>query len=167
MPTDPFLLLGLTPGFDLAETDIEQAYLARVAAEHPDLVSGDDEAAARAAALNDARVVLLNPERRARVLLTRIAGEDKDDSLPDGFLFEIMEVRSELETAAASGNEEQIKRWQSWADARRTEYIEKIRQQFAKLSDPPEDQEIRAIRTTLNAWRYIERMIEQAGLIGR
>lgn len=167
MPDDPFLLLGLPPGFDLTESVIEQAYLARVALEHPDLVSDDDEAAARAASLNDARAVLLNPEKRARILLTNIAGEERDDSLPDRFLFEIMEVRTELETAAASGDVEQIKKWQVWADARRAEYIEKVRSQFEILSEPPADQEIRAIRTTLNAWRYIERMIEQAGLVGR
>ena len=167
MPDDPFLLLGLAPGFDLTESDIERAYLERVALNHPDLVSNDEEAAARAAALNDARAALLDPESRARILLTRIVGEKTDDTLPDGFLFEIMEVRSGLEDAAAAGDAEQIREWQSWADARRSEYIEKIRTQFSQLSDPPEDQETRAIRTTLNAWRYIERMIEQAGLVGR
>ncbi|GAB5495749.1 MAG: hypothetical protein Phyf2KO_08290 [Phycisphaerales bacterium] len=167
MPDDPFLLLGLAPSFDLTEREIERAYLERVALNHPDLVSDDDDAAARAAALNDARAALLDPESRARILLTTIVGEQSDDSLPDGFLFEIMEVRSELDNAAAAGDAEQIKEWQSWADARRAEYIEKIRTQFSQLSEPPEDQETRAIRTTLNAWRYIERMIEQAGLVGR
>lgn len=165
MSDDPFVLLGLPAGFDLDESEIEQAYLARVALQHPDLVSGDDEAASRAAALNEARRTLLDPERRARALLRKHGGATKDDSLPDGFLFEIMEVRSELEEAASSGDAEEIRKWSAWADARREEYLQHVGELFQSLTDPASEDQLGAIRTTLNAWRYIERMIEQAGLV--
>ena len=65
MTNDPFYLLGLQPVFDLDPSNVERAYLSRAAAIHPDLMGDDDDSALRSAALNKARAVIHNPERRA------------------------------------------------------------------------------------------------------
>lgn len=166
MTTDPFETLGLEPRFDLAEPDIQRAYLARAAACHPDLVGADPERAADAArlsaALNRARAVLAAPEDRARALLERLGGAAGDErELPDGFLMEMMETRMEVEAAVEAGDGEELARWREWAKTERAGYIERLGTMFAGLSNPPAPDAVQAIRRELNAWRYIERMLEQ------
>jgi molecular chaperone HscB len=156
---DPFAALGLPARFDLENGVIERAFLARAAAVHPDMVGDDEEAAVQSARLNRARAVLLDPEQRANALLRVLGGPSKeeDKSLPDGFLMEIMEVREAVEQAVGSGSEEERERWQSWARQQRAEYAAKVE---ALLVEPSPDN-LRAARQELNAWRYIERLIEQ------
>ena len=74
---------------------------------------------------------------------------------------EILEIREQVERAAASGDPEQVERWESWAERERSRYTREVSERFAGLGDGPSDGALRAIRTTLNAWRYIERLIEQ------
>lgn len=154
---DPFSALGLEPGFDLSPGAIERAYLARAAALHPDASDASEAAAAgrRMATLNDARRTLKNPESRARALLAvRGMDEPGDQSLPDGFLEEMLEVRMEIEEAVASGDKGARARWVAWAEERRRGHVERTRAHFDRMDGP-------AVRTELNAWRYIERLIEQ------
>lgn len=164
---DPFTTLGLPPRFDLDPADIERAYLARAAAAHPDL-AGDDparaaEAAQAAAALNHAKAALLDPESRARALLARLDPAAKPDSkdLPDGFLMEIMETRMGLESAVADQDAAALDRWRQWAADQRRSSIDAMTARFAALTDPPQPAQLADIRRRLNAWRYIERMLEQ------
>jgi molecular chaperone HscB len=161
---DAFDILGLSARFDLEAPEIQRAYLARSAGLHPDIAAGDSEAQRTMAVLNDARRSLEDPERRARVLLTRLGGPGPDDrSLPPAFLMEMMEVREAVEDAMADeGKREGARRtWEGWAEERRKEAIAEIGGMFGSLSDPPGSEELRAIRMRLNAWRYIERLIEQ------
>ena len=157
LPPDPFTLLGLPRRFDLDNTAVERAFLARAAQAHPD-AAGDDDAMAD---LTAARQTLANPERRANALLALLGGPNKeaDRSLPDGFLMDIMETRQQIE--AELGDSEARERWTAWAEGQRSAYIERVGAQFAALGDPPEASELAAVRTTLNAWRYIERLVEQ------
>ena len=164
---DPFAALGLPVRFDLEPAHIERAYLARVASVHPDLGDTDDEAADTAAELNLARQTLLNPETRASALLALLGFHKEDKSLPDGFLMEIMDVRMELEEAFAEGNSERIAHWRRWADEQRKEWIDTISGLFRNLTGPGDSVTLSEIKRSLNAWRYIERMIEQAGTTGR
>ncbi|MFG0259012.1 MAG: iron-sulfur cluster co-chaperone HscB C-terminal domain-containing protein [Phycisphaerales bacterium JB041] len=166
MTTDPFETLGLEPCFDLDEADIQRAYLARAAACHPDLVGADPERAADAArlsaALNRARAVLADPEDRAHALLERLGGGTGDQrELPEGFLMEMMETRMEVEAAAESGDAAELHRWREWARTERSRYIERLGGMFADLGAPPAPDAVQEIRRELNAWRYIERMLEQ------
>jgi curved DNA-binding protein CbpA len=167
-PPDPFETLGLPARFKLAAQDIGRAYLARAAACHPDLAgAGGDEALAAAAArtaaaLNDARAVLLDPESRARALLARLdPGGASDRTLPEGFLAEIMATRLGLEEAIEGGKPADLDRWREWAAGERGSSIDRIAGLFAGLGDPPAAAGLVEIRRRLNAWRYIERMIEQ------
>jgi molecular chaperone HscB len=156
---DPFAVLGLHAAFDVDAGAVERAYLARAAAVHPDVLGESDEAAVQAARLNRAKAVLLNPETRANALLELMGGpgKEQDKSLPAGFLVEMMEVREQIEEDVRRGERE---RWQRWGEARRGEHAERVRALFARVTagDTPG---LRAIRTELNAWRYIERLIEQ------
>lgn len=163
--SDPFQTLGLPPSFDLDPKSVERAYLARVASVHPDLESGspDDEVLSEAAELNRARQALLNPESRALALLRILGHAGEDRSLPEGFLLEIMDVRMDLEEAAASGNAERVGHWRSWAAERRLEWTSRIAELFLQHSASPNPELLSEVRRSLNAWRYIERMLEQIG----
>jgi curved DNA-binding protein CbpA len=154
---DAFSVLGLEPSFDLTPAAIERAYLSRAATLHPDASDPAEaaEAARRMAALNDARKTLKDPELRARALLAaRGMDEPGDQSLPEGFLEEMLEVRMEIEGAVSSGDEGERARWVAWAEERRRGHIERTRAHFERT-------DAAAVRTELNAWRYIERLIEQ------
>lgn len=164
MNGDAFAILGLGRRFVLSPGEIEAAYLSRAAAVHPDLLGGDEDEAARASArLNDAKRVIEDPERRANALLELLGGptKEQDKSLPPGFLMEIMETRQEIE--AAEGDPARIAHWRAWASDQRDEYQKRVAALFDKAGPKPEPAALRAIRTELNAWRYIERLIEQIG----
>lgn len=160
---DPFETLGLEPRFDLDSAAVERAYLRLAAAAHPDVAGDDAEAARRTAEINDARAVLLDPERRASALLHKLGGpaKDQDKSLPRDFLGEMMELRETIEAAIAGGGDGERATWRAWALKRRAEFIASVGAAFAALASPAAESDLRAIRTRLNAWRYIERLIEQ------
>jgi len=159
--TDPFAALGLEPRFDLTDAEIEAAYLARVATVHPDAAPAGI-APADPAALNDARAALLDAERRANAMLAHLGGPGPSDdkSLPDGFLMEMMETRGEIEDAIASGGDAERTKWEAWADEQRAGFVQDVTARFAS-ADGSQPQTLADIRTRLNAWRYIERLIEQ------
>lgn len=162
MTRDAFDELGMRPGFEVDEDEIERAVLTRLAEVHPD-VSGDDRAAIESARINAARHALIDPERRAWTLLRRLTGGAamQDRSLPEGFLPEIMEVREAIEAATASHDEAEVSRWRSWAAARREEHIARVGEMFRQMGDSPPPDAVVAMVRELNAWRYIERLLEQ------
>lgn len=170
MPPDPFDILNLPPRFDLDQAEVERAYLARSAALHPDLAANDPEAARAMADLNHARRVLSDPEQRADALLRRLGGptREQERGLPHGFLAQIMEIRQEIESALAEDDPRRCAaeraRWQNWARQQRAQAIADVGAMFAALETPPTQDALRAIRVHLNAWRYIERLIEQLSL---
>ncbi|MGD9690986.1 MAG: iron-sulfur cluster co-chaperone HscB C-terminal domain-containing protein [Phycisphaerales bacterium] len=175
-PPDPFETLGLPARFDLDQAAIEQAYLSRTtAAFGPGGGAGGTRSAggvgvgepdpAIAARLNQARATLRDPEQRANALLARLGGPAKetDRSLPAGFLQEMMDVRERLE--AQRHDPQAIDRWEVWGERRRREHIAGVRELFARLEPggggPADPAVLALIRQRLNAWRYIERMLEQ------
>jgi molecular chaperone HscB len=158
---DPFSVLGLARRFDVSDGVIESAFLRRLAAAHPDLAG--EHASHDAAALTEARSVLLDPERRAGALLALMGGASagEDASLPDGFLMEIMELRAQVEDELGAGDDTVRDRWESFAAQRRAAHIDAVGLLFAGLGDDPTREQLATIRTELNAWRYTERLIEQ------
>lgn len=155
MVWDPFTVLGLPQRFDLDRATIERAYLECVPAAHPD--AGEDTGA-DAAALNRARHDLLDPESRANVLLVLRNGPSReaDRSLPPGFLAQMMQEREALDAARARGDAPAVEGFARWAEAAREEQVRAVAAAFAR-NDPGAHREI---RMRLNAWRYIERMLE-------
>ncbi len=171
-PDDPFDRLALPPRFDLEPDAIRRAYLARAAQLHPDLqgqppesgsVDSESDVEASSARLNEARRVLEDPESRANALLARLGGPDAraDRSLPPGFLMEIMELRERVESMLGGGAPGDRAACLAEAEGLRRGYIEDVRSRFASLGEPASAAALGAIRTELNAWRYIERLIEQ------
>ncbi len=165
MAHDAFAVLGLPRLFDVDPRALQQAYLRRSAALHPDRVQdplAQAEAQREAARLNDARAVLADDEQRANLLLSLVGGpaKEQDKSLPDGFLVQMMLVRQEMEAALAADDAGERQRLEQWAIRQRQAHIDAVRKGFAPGSTP-DLQRLAVIRRELNAWRYIERMIEQ------
>ena len=158
-PADPFTLLGLEPRFDLDPSEIDRAFLARAASAHPDLAGSDGSMSA----LNEARRVLADEERRANALLTLLGGPSPEQcrDLPQGFLMEIMELRERIESLLAGGDASARASVEHEARAHRDAYVRTVAEAFTSLGDPPDPDALRDIRVRLNAWRYIERLIEQ------
>ena len=160
-PPDPFTMLGLEPRFDLDSAEIDRAFLARAASAHPDLAGSDGSMSA----LNEARRILAEPERRANALLALLGGPSPEQcrDLPQGFLMEIMELRERIEDLLAGGDASVRASVEREARARRDACVRAVAEAFASLGDPPDPTALRDIRVQLNAWRYIERLIEQLG----
>lgn len=163
MTDDPFEVLGLPPKFDLDAAAVQRAYLAKAAGIHPDLAFGAEDADIQSAAINRAKAILADGERRANALLERLGGPGKsvDKSLPAGFLMDIMETREAIEAALATKDPGEREKWEAWAQGQREKYAERVGRLFDGLGDSRDPKTLRAIRQELNAWRYIERLIEQ------
>lgn len=154
--------MGLEARFEVEPSRVERAYLRLVAGLHPDADGSGEEDEAKAAALNRARAVLLNPEKRAQEMLRVIGGTPgvEEKALPPGFLMEIMETREEVEAALAGGDEAARAKWREWAASQRAAYVVKVGALFEAARAEPEAPR-RQLREALNAWRYIERLAEQ------
>jgi molecular chaperone HscB len=163
---DPFSVLGLPRRYDLDRVQIERAYLARAAVAHPDHANTSDDPAApdpgqAAADLNLARETLLNPESRAEALLSLLKGpgKDQDRSLPSGFLMDLMGARESIDAAIQAGDRVGVEAHLTAAAARRDRHIAEVARLFAGVASDRDS--LVHIRRELNAWRYIERLIEQ------
>lgn len=175
IPTsNPFTQLDLPIRFDLDASTIERAYLTKLASAHPDAGGGQLEHG-DAASLNAARTILLDAEQRANALLAVLGGPSASacKDLPDGFLMEMMTRREEIEeqidqadnqTDNQAGDQARAN-WESWAHDERVSYTDSVSEKFGSLprdeSSTERAHKLRDIRTLLNAWRYIERLIEQ------
>lgn len=158
-----FEMLGLPPRYDVAPDAVRRAFLSRIAAAHPDGSPSDESDQQAAAALNAARAVLLNPERRADELLRILGGPTKesDRSLPDGFLADMMETQEAIETATAPA---EVARWRAWALEQRQQHSARVSGLFAHAGEVAATERpgvLAHIRKELNAWRYIERLLER------
>jgi molecular chaperone HscB len=159
---DAFDILGLPAKFDLTAAEIQRAYLARITSLHPDARGGiEDPEVAR---LNAAKQTLDDPESRASTLLTRLGGASKeqDRSLPDGFLMRMMAAREALDEAKAAGRTAEVDRFVDEAEREREGHIREVGRLFGAAAGGDRGA-LKAIRRELNAWRYIERLLEQVG----
>ena len=162
-PSTPssFHILGLEPAFNISKDAVERAYRRMLVGSHPD--RGIDSSAGDSATLNRARAVLLNDERRANELLQVLGGPASTacKDLPDGFLMQMMMQREEIEEALGDGGAAERDEWEEWGVDQRRAYSNTVAQLFDGLGSDPTDESLHAIRVQLNAWRYIERLIEQ------
>ncbi len=160
---DPFALLAMPQRFDLDPADLRRAWLTRCAQSHPDRLAPGADAVREMARLNAAHETLADPERRAGALLALLGGptKERNKTLPDGFLQQTLEIRERIEETIASGDPEARAEIERWAEERRGEHIRRVASLFAGLADPPAQASLDALRCELNAWRYVERLIEQ------
>ncbi len=163
---DPFAVLGLERHYAIDRPRLQRAYLSEAAKWHPDRFADPIErrqAEQRSAEVNRAREILEDDEQRAEALLALLGGPGKSDdkSLPDGFLMDILEVRQQLEAAMESGDAQGKREVEQWADGQRGQYRRRVGELFDEAGPGRGSEALRAIRHELNAWRYIERLIEQ------
>lgn len=164
MSTDAFDLLGLQPAYGIDETSLRRAFLRKAAEHHPDVrVEGGEDAEDATAALTAARAALADPLQRAEVLLGRLGGpgKEREKTLPEGFLVYIMGVREDVEADVAAGGEGARAKWQEWGRAKRGEHEQTVLGLFERHSQTGDQAVLSEIRRELNAWRYIERLLEQ------
>lgn len=121
----------------------------------------DLDQAVQAARINAARDTLLFTLARAEALLKRLGGPAKeaDKSLPPGFLVEIMSVREQVEESLASSDPTSRATWMQWSLNQRADSESHAAALFTQAASNPAA--LRDLRTHLNKWRYIERLIEQ------
>lgn len=166
MTFDPFAVFDLPRSFEIDRAALQRAWLAEASRWHPDRFADPvqrREAERRSAEINRARVVLEDDEQRADALLSLLGGPGRgeDKSLPDGFLMEVMEVRERLEEAVASRDGSRRAEVERWADEQRAAHRRRVAELFARADGRDDGAALADIRRELNAWRYIERLIEQ------
>ena len=162
MSNNPFSKLNLPLRFSIEKDAIERAYLTLLSSNHPDAGgNGTDEI--NSAEINAAREVLLNDEKRANALLGVLGGPSSSQckDLPDGFLMEMMSLRQEIEEELAQADESARAKWEAWAQEQRRAYCDQVAALFNTYEQTDDPQILKEIRITLNAWRYIERLVEQ------
>lgn len=86
-------------------------------------------------------------------------------ALPAGFLMEMLEAREQMESDLSSGDNVMRERWEAWSQARRQMHQTNVGAMFGEITSEAQATlgRLRAIALELNAWRYVERMIEQIG----
>ncbi|MDX2116254.1 MAG: hypothetical protein SFZ24_11645 [Planctomycetota bacterium] len=167
-PHDPFALLQLPRTYAIDRAALTRAWLTATARLHPDRPDAPDDAARALAVINLARAELEDDERRAAALLALSGGPSKetDQSLPGGFLVEMLETREQAEWDIQNEGDAARTRWGEWAEQRRAAHRATVTDLFSRHADAPPDSPaaaaiLRDIRRELNAWRYIERMLEE------
>jgi len=160
---DPFALFEIEPGFDLDLQQLEARFLSLSVQNHPDRFLDpiqQADAADQMARITVAYQQLADPEARANTLLKFLGGPSKEDdkTLPPDLLMQMMDVREDLEAAAASQDKAKLTQLRDWADTQRLEHIDRLSGLFAGIFDTGT---AKLIRIELNALRYIARMLEQ------
>lgn len=167
MNDDPFSVLDLPARFDIDLEDVRRRLMRATLSLHPDRASSPVEASentARLAAMNAAASSLEDDLERAELVLRRHGGPSpaEDRSLPEGFLESMLEIRMELASAHASGDEGDRARLEEWA---RSEWNDRRSAVAALLESEddasPDHTAMAAVRLELNRWRYAQRMLEQ------
>lgn len=176
---DPFSLLGLKPSLDLPAGVIEAAALSALARCHPDTTHarpdaqafGDEQPEARAAAIHAARDTLLNPLGRAEAVMDIFGGPtaSQHKALPPDFLAEMMETRERIADEVRREGQPAIDRWHAWGKAKRQEAFAQVRElldpvlkhhRASPVHQARPDPALAAARVQLNAWRSLERLLE-------
>jgi molecular chaperone HscB len=168
---DHFALFGLPRQFGLDADRLLSALLDLTRQAHPDFAGSDPEAQLTAmeasAKVNEAHRILADPEKRANYLLSLLGGPAGEElkTLPKGFLEKMMMVREEMADAQASGDAGALAEFEGTAIAERRAILGRIESLFDALIPAPDapsaGEQKGALRTELNALRYIERMLEQ------
>ncbi|MCA9294675.1 MAG: DnaJ domain-containing protein [Phycisphaerales bacterium] len=158
---DPFDLLGIAPRFPADLEAVEAAWLAASAKLHPDRAKDPSQAAQDLARINHAKQVLSSFEGCANALLARLGGPaaEDDKALPEGLLVEMLEARDRLDEAR--GNEAAMQEIEAWAREHRDRHLVHVTELLSVARSGSDPQLLHDIRVQLNAWRYIERFLEQ------
>jgi molecular chaperone HscB len=168
-----FERLDLPPRFALDPAAVENAYLARSRALHPDFHQQGASSHQRAsmeltAALNEAYATLKHPFRRAEYLLALLGGPTASvhKEMTPAFLEEMLELRMEIEELRADANPESPgrQRMARQLAERSDRLVKELASCFATIetmdaANANRQGTLVRIRQTLNAAKYIEGLL--------
>ena len=171
--TTLFDVLGLPRGVDVDRTDLERAYRERSLRLHPDRTGKDDPrerrlSLERTALLNEAYKTLRAPEPRAFYLL-KLHGLDlqKDEArgvtVPPTVLEEVLELREQLDSARAAGDDEQVSALSDRVRVQSAAALSTAQSALRRLERDPRDAAARdEAAEALARLRYHHRFLEAA-----
>lgn len=163
---DHFSLFGIPRQYDVDPALLRRQFLRLSREIHPDrLIScaSDPEIALRLSAqANHAYEVLSSPILRAEYLLELAGGRSatEDKSAPQALLQETLVLREEIDEALAEGNESALLGLRSRIHERKSALEHQITDLASQL--PGTERTRNALRATLNALKYIGRLLEAA-----
>ncbi len=166
-----FEVFGLEPAYDLDAGQLRQRYLQLARFAHPDRAGTSDDPAAGlamriSAQLNRAVEVLSDPVERAGYLLELFGGPSaaEDKSVPQEVLLETMELREQIEEAAAQRDAARLAEIGQRVRGEHDEMLERIAALARRL--PGDEALRRELRLRLNGIRYYQKMLEQIEAAG-
>ncbi len=162
---DPFAVVGVAHGFDIDVAAVRRRQAELMRQWHPDRLAqaqataqatamattaaGDEELAARAAAVNAAVAILVDPARRVDALLSLLDPAGRDPALAPELLVRALQARVEL----ADGGAEARARVQREVEAERAACVARCAAALRAGSDFP------SARAERVAWRYWDRLL--------
>ena len=171
--TTLFDVLGLPRGVDVDRAELERAYRERSLRIHPDRTGKDDPrerrlSLERTALLNEAYKTLRAPEPRAFYLL-KLHGLDlqKDEAravtVPPNVLEEVLDLREQLDSARAAGDDEQVSALSDRVRVQSAAALSTARSALSRLERDPSDARAREeAAQALARLRYHHRFLEAA-----
>jgi molecular chaperone HscB len=171
--TTLFDVLGLPRGVDVDRAELERAYRERSLRIHPDRTGKDDPrerrlSLERTALLNEAYKTLRAPEPRAFYLL-KLHGLDlqKDEAravtVPPNVLEEVLDLREQLDSARAAGDDEQVSALSDRVRVLSAAALSTARSGLHRLERDPRDAAARdEAAQALARLRYHHRFLEAA-----
>lgn len=142
----PFEWFDLKESFHVSEDALRTAYMKAIKSHHPDRFLHDSEAYERAlqasANIHEAYQLLSKPLELTGYLLKNKGVLEEKESLPQDFLFEMMDLNEqldEIEQADVSALNQTLKGWEDDLNEKLLQSIEKYEQgdtgQLAKIKD--------------------------------
>ncbi|MEM6292883.1 MAG: Fe-S protein assembly co-chaperone HscB [Myxococcota bacterium] len=160
-----FERLGQPQQYALERDALEDAYLERAAAVHPDKFQGASSGEQRqameaSAAVNEAYRTLRDPVKRAEYLV-KLGGIDLDSSdaeggapkMPQAFLIEMIEQREQLDAAKQAGGDA----LEAMRDTVEAQLDEALGRGIAQVGQG----EVRAAAESLVVRRYLQRLLDE------
>ena len=163
--TDPFVILGIVPEFNIDPQRLRGAWMRLAMNAHPDglIPSDDSDALSGASIVNRAYQTLRDPLARAVVLLEHFnAPASPANALPSNFLVELMELRERADAVHADHSAMRALRID--VAAQRADAIASIAAGFAAHAHscgPMTADIAHDIRMQLNVTRSLDRVLEQ------
>ena len=162
-----FEAVGLPVSYALDLNELEERFQQLVVELHPDFYAASGrreqhQSEVSSSLLNRAVETLRNPVSRAAYLLPRLAETPLDErSLPPGFLEEMFLLQESLDDLLESGSAEEQAQTRSDLQARREALLTELPRRFAQAEAQPDPEALQFIQTTLNAERYLRRLLER------
>lgn len=168
---DAFDVLGLAPGFDLDQGELERRYRELQKQLHPDKFvhassSERRESMARAVSVNEAYRDLRDELKRADLLLARHGGPSAGKATVDPeLLMEVMELREALAGARKRKDLPGVRALSAQVAARADVETQTLRGAFAQLSDGRGEGAIQSAAHALMRLRYFRRFQDEVAAI--